>query len=110
MMRALLLLAVTLIGGSCNSSTATSPSPPRPDTLAIVPSLEGLKLGETQALSAVVTAANDARTTVSAAWSTDAPAVVVIEDDGRVRGVGLGSAQVRATFGAMSASLGIGNS
>jgi hypothetical protein len=96
------LFALSVVMGSCQSPVAPSPSP-RPDALTIVPSMDAVKLGETQSLSAVVVSGDGARRPVSAAWSSDAPAVAAVSDDGRVRAVSLGSTQIHATFQSMSA-------
>jgi hypothetical protein len=96
------VLALGVVMGSCQSPVAPSPSP-RPDTLTISPSMDAIKLGETQSLSAVVVSGGDVRRPVSAAWSSDAPAVAAVSDDGRVRAVSLGSTQIHATFQTISA-------
>jgi uncharacterized protein YjdB len=97
-MQGVALVAVALVMGSCETATAPSVTPSatsssRPDTLAIVPFLDALKLGETQALSAVVISGDGTRRPVSASWSSDAPDVVAVSDDGRVRALKLGAAQ-----------------
>jgi hypothetical protein len=96
---------ITLAGliGSCGGSSPSSPTASRPDTLAISPLLDALKLGETQTLSAVLISGDGSRRTISATWSSDAPEIVAVTPDGRVQGLKLGIAQIRATFDTMSA-------
>jgi uncharacterized protein YjdB len=69
----------------------------------ITPPIDTLKLGSTEALTPVVVSGNGGQRTVSASWSSDAPEVISVSDDGHVRGVSLGKATIRATFQALSA-------
>jgi hypothetical protein len=105
-LRILALLTVGLLAGSCGSTTGPSPiaSPPQPDVLLIVPTIDVLKLGASEALTAVVVSANGSRRTVIASWSSDAPTVVAVDDHGHALGVSLGKTTVRASFQALSAA------
>jgi hypothetical protein len=96
-------LALGLLVGSCQDPTLPSSIPPAPDVLTIVPPVEGLKLGSTQMLTAVLVSGDRTRRTVPASWSSDAPEIATVSDDGRVRGISLGKATIRATFEALSA-------
>jgi hypothetical protein len=102
-------LTVGLLAGSCQNATGPSPiappssTPPQPDALAIEPTTDALKIGSTATLTAVLVSGNGARRTVPASWSSDAPEVAAIGEDGRVRAVSLGKTTIRARFEALSA-------
>jgi hypothetical protein len=67
---------------ACQSSIGLSPVPtPTPDALVITPAITGLKVGETQTLSAMIM---PGQRFVTASWSTDAAEVVTIQPDGHV--------------------------
>lgn len=105
-MRVMSVLLMALALGSCKSPIAPSRTPTRPDVpdvLFITPTTDALKLAETQALSAVVVSGDGSRRPVSATWSSDAPDVAAVSDDGRVRGISLGTTQIHAAFETMSA-------
>jgi hypothetical protein len=97
------LLAVGLFAGSCQNVTRPSAILMQPDVLVIVPSVEGLKLGATQVLTAVLVSNGRPGHTVPASWTSDAPGVVAVSEDGRVRAVSLGSATISANVGERSA-------
>lgn len=96
-------LILGLLAESCGNATRPDTIPPQPDVLTIAPAIEGVKLGSTQALTAILVSGNGTRRTVPASWSSDAPEVASVSDDGRVSGVRLGKATIRATFEALSA-------
>lgn len=102
-MRLFGLLAFGLVAGSCHEATGPSATLPQPDVLVIAPALDALKVGATETLNAVLASGDGTRHTVRASWSSDAPEVVAIDDDGRVRALRLGSATIRASFEALVA-------
>jgi hypothetical protein len=103
------LLTLGLLAGSCHDATGPSPIappsslPPQPDALSITPAIDALKLGSTQRLTAVVVSGDGTRRTVAASWSSDAPEVVAVSDDGRVRGLSLGKTTIHTKFESLSA-------
>jgi hypothetical protein len=101
--RSVLLATAALLAGACQSRTGLSPTPNQPDTLTIRPAIESLKLGQEEALTAAVVSGSAAPRTVPASWSSDAPDVAAISEDGRLRGLHLGKATIRATFQTLSA-------
>lgn len=80
----------------------TTSVPPRPDVLMITPAIDGLKIGSTETLTAVVLSGDGTLRTVVASWSSDAPDIVALGSDGRVRGVSLGKTTIRAKFEALA--------
>jgi Bacterial Ig-like domain (group 2) len=107
-LRILALLTLGPLLASCHDAMGPSPlpssTPPQPDVLTLVPAIDALKLGATEALTAVVVSANGSRRTVIASWSSDAPTVAAVDDGGHVLGVSLGKTTVRASFQALSAA------
>jgi hypothetical protein len=71
--------------------------------LTITPAIDALKIGSTETLAAVVLSGDGTRRTIVPSWSSDAPEVVAVGDDGRVRGVSLGKTTIHASFQALSA-------
>jgi hypothetical protein len=104
------LLTLGLLAGSCHDASGQSPLappsslPPQPDALTITPAIDALKLGSTQTLTAVVLSGDGMRRTVAASWSSDAPEVVAVGDDGRVRALSLGRATITTNFETLAAA------
>jgi hypothetical protein len=96
------LMLASLLNLSCESPSQPSPISPAPASLMITPVIDGLKLRSSERLGAVAVAGNTRRT-VAAAWSSDAPDVASIGDDGMITGVKLGTTVIRASFEALSA-------
>jgi hypothetical protein len=68
----------------------------------ITPAIDALKKGSTEILTADVVAGDGSQRAVAASWSSDVPAVVSIDESGRVRGASLGTTMIRASFLALS--------
>jgi hypothetical protein len=100
--KALRLLVLALLLVACRDITEPTRISTQPETLAIAPAMKGLKLGSVEQLTTLLFS-GDSRRAVSASWSSDAPDVVAVSDDGRVRGVSVGRATIRATFRDLSA-------
>lgn len=102
MRRPEVILGVTLLA-ACSGGTHPSDVPPRADVLMITPTIDAVEIGTTETLTAVVVSGEGTRRTVVAFWSSEAPEVAAVSDDGRVRGVSLGKTAIHASFQALSA-------
>lgn len=99
MRRLPVLILVTLV--AC-SDVLPPPEPPAvlPDTVIVVPGTAPIVIGDTVRLVASVLDSNGA--TLAGApvvWTTTNPAAATVDSAGLVRGIGTGSAYVRATSG-----------
>jgi hypothetical protein len=100
-----MLAALGVLTISCQDANQPSAVAPSADVLVIAPAIDGVKLGSTNTLAAVILSSNGTRRPVIASWSSDAPDVAVIQPDGHVYGARLGGTTIRASYQALSASL-----
>jgi hypothetical protein len=99
------VLVAAVLAVSCQDATKPSPISPPPDVLAIEPALDGLTLGSSHALTAVIVSGDGKRRTVAASWASDAPEVVTIDANGRIFGARLGRSTIRVSSDALSGSV-----
>jgi hypothetical protein len=90
-----LVVAGLLISAACGGSSSPGPSAV-PQSLAISPRIDLVKIKAFETLSAALTASNGQQTAATATWTSDAPAVASIDANGRVTGQGSGSATIAA--------------
>jgi len=101
----LLVLALTVVGCGGGEATPTTlpPSPPTVAIISVSPTTLALVPGESQVLAAVARDAGGATIVgVAITWSSSAPSVATIANDGRVTALTPGSATVTATSGTVS--------
>jgi hypothetical protein len=98
----LLIIGLGALVVSCNRVNGPSIGPPPTNVFTIEPSLGGIKVNSVVTLTAVLNSVGGSRHNVLALWSSDAPDILAV-DEGRVRGVKVGRATVRAAFEGMSA-------
>jgi hypothetical protein len=105
--RLTLLLMAMLCVASCGSDDGTPTTPTPTSRLAIAPLADFLTVGSSVLLEARLSeGGTTGRTTVVAAdWSSSDGRVVAVERSGRVTALGSGSATIRATFGADTATM-----
>ncbi|MCA0375163.1 MAG: Ig-like domain-containing protein [Gemmatimonadetes bacterium] len=90
---------LTACGGGDGGAGPTPPPPtPTVRSVAVTPAAATLRVGDTQALSAIVDAVNGAGTGVT--WSSESPSVATVNASGVVTAVAPGTATVRATSSA----------
>ena len=96
-------LTVGACGGDSGGGGGVTPPPPPPvvRSVSITPSTATVRVGDAQALSALVDAGTGVATTVT--WSSESPSVASVSSTGVVTGVGTGTATIRATSTANSA-------
>ncbi len=99
------MLVAAFLAVSCQGVANPSAIQPRPDMLAIEPALDGLTLGSSQVLTAVIVSGDGKRRTAAVSWMSDVPEVVTIDANGRISGARLGRSTIRAQSDAFSASL-----
>ena len=106
-LRSRLTLAGVLLLSGCGGggeSTAPPPNPPQVRSVTVTPAAATLRVGDTQALSALVDVINGASTAVT--WSSESPAVATVSQSGTVSAVATGTAVIRATSAVNSAQSG----
>ena len=92
-----------MISAACGGS---SPGPSAvPQSLAISPALDLLRIKASETLSAAVTASNGQQTPATATWSSDAPAVASIDANGRITGQASGNATISAQASGLRAAV-----
>lgn len=91
---ALTIWILTACGGGGNDGPV-DPPPPSVRGVSVTPASLTLRVGETQALSALVDAINGAGTSVT--WSSESPSLASVSSSGLVTAVATGTAVVRAT-------------
>ena len=103
--RVTLLLMAALCAASCGSDDETPTNPTPGARLAIVPQPDFLTVGSSVVLEARLTEGSTPPRVVAADWSSTDGRVVTVDRNGRVSALASGSATIRATFGADTASL-----
>lgn len=97
------VVAGLLVSWGCGSSP---PGPsPLPQTLAISPAVDLLRIRASETLSAALTASNGQQTPATATWTSDAPAVASVDASGRVTGQTSGSATIAAQASGLRATV-----
>lgn len=87
------------------ATVAVSVVPGAPATIEVSPPAASLRIEDTVSLSALIRdTVGNVVTEVPVSWSSDDEAVAVVDADGGVRGVAVGSTVVRATSGAAEGS------
>jgi hypothetical protein len=97
-------LAVSVLIGSCESTTGPS-TLPAPPSLSIAPVAEYIPVGSAITLTASVASGSSAPHPVAASWSSDANDVIAVDASGHVQAVALGKATVQARYEELSATL-----
>jgi Bacterial Ig-like domain (group 2) len=106
--RLTLLLMAALCAASCGSDDDTPPTTPTPGArLAITPQPDFLTVGSSVVLEARLTEGTTPPRVVPADWSSTDGRVAAVDRSGRVSALAPGTATIRATFGADTASLAI---
>jgi len=104
--RLTLLLMAALCAASCGSDEETPPTTPTPGArLAIAPQPDFLTVGSSVVLEARLTEGTTPPRVVPADWASTDGRVAAVDRSGRVSALAPGSATIRATFGADTASL-----
>jgi hypothetical protein len=103
--RLTLLLMAALCAASCGSDDETPTTPTSSARLAIAPQPDFLTVGSSVVLEARLTEGATPPRVVAADWSSTDGRVVTVDRSGRVVALAAGSAMIRATFGADTASL-----
>jgi hypothetical protein len=104
--RLTLLLMAALCVASCGSDDDDTPTTPTPGArLAITPQPDFLTVGSSVVLEARLTEGTSPPRVVAADWSSTDGRVAAVDRSGRVSALASGSATIRATFGADTASL-----
>lgn len=90
-----LVVAGLMVSAACGGSSSPGPSAV-PQSLAISPAVDLLKIKASETLSAALTASNGQQTPATATWTSDAPSVASIDANGRVTGQASGNATISA--------------
>lgn len=98
------VLAAGLLATGCQSPASPTPAS---TALRIVPAIDALKVGTSETLTAQVSSGSGGGETVVATWSSDAPSIATVSEDGRVTAIGLGRATIHVTYQTMSTGLAI---
>ena len=103
--RLTLLLVAALCAGACGSDDETPTTPTPGARLAIAPQPDFLTVGTAVVLEARLTEGTSPARVVAADWASSDGRVVAVDRTGRVSALASGTATIRATFGADTASL-----
>ena len=103
--RLTLLLVAALCAGACGSDDETPTTPTPTSRLAIAPQPDFLTVGSAVVLEARLTEGTSPARLVAADWASSDGRVVAVDRSGRVSALAPGTATIRATFGADTASL-----
>ena len=100
-----LVVGGLMISAACGG--ASSPPGPSavPQSLAISPAVDLLKIKASETLSAALTTSNGQQTPATATWTSDAPAVASIDANGRVTGQASGNATISAQASGLQKAL-----
>lgn len=92
--------------GAITGSASLTVTAPVPVSLSVAPSTSQLLVAESEALVATATLSDGTSANVSnsAAWSSSATAIATVDATGKVTGISIGTATIRATLGTLSAS------
>jgi hypothetical protein len=107
--RLLVVAACVAAASACSDDTTDPPTSPSPGAsrLAITPQTDFLTVGTAIVLEARLTEGTSPARTVPADWSSSDGRVAGVERTGRITALGAGSATIRATFGADTASMAV---